>query len=244
VSDEIEKGDDEDEKKKVCRNRNVGQPGLGRRHLESQDMIDKNQITEDALDAVKENADGSQYVRVYLHYGDGKYEVRPHFFSNHQWDDIDQSGQHQLCAFEQFDLLSVTDCGEGEGVHNECECEPESYFDTGFGEDFLNNIKTEIETSLATFSEDEESTTTTSIRKLEEIGALSSNGSGYTHKEVLFAAAALAYKNNPAITNDELYSLLYDESDMAMAVTLNEINADAQDWQEFCADAENYSTCF
>lgn len=118
--------------------------------------MDRDEIIDEALDVVKDNADGSQYVRVYLHFNNDKteFEVKPHFFSNSQWDDIDQEGQFQLCAFEQSDLLDLCDCGKGEGVHdNECGCEPESFFDTGYGEDWIANIKDEIETNLTAFVE-------------------------------------------------------------------------------------------
>lgn len=85
--------------------------------------------------------------------------------------------------------------------------------------------------------------TTTNIRDLEEMNALNNSQNGYTHKEVLFAAAAVAYQRKPDITPLGLYSLLYDESDTAMAVELNAINSDESDWAEFCSDAENFADC-
>lgn len=104
---------------------------------------------DEALDVVKSNADGSQYVRVFLH-DDGT--ISPHFFSSHQWNDIDQSGQIELCSFEQSDLLENVDCGKGDGVHDEeCGCEPESFFDTMRGEDWLNDMREEIEQELLKF---------------------------------------------------------------------------------------------
>jgi hypothetical protein len=85
--------------------------------------------------------------------------------------------------------------------------------------------------------------TTTSIKELEKKGALSSQ-SGYSHKEVLFAAAALAMQNKPDLTSEGLYDLLWDESDTAMAIALNDIHSDEAEWEEFYADAESFSSCF
>lgn len=90
----------------------------------------------------------------------------------------------------------------------------------------------------------EEHPTTTSIRKLQRVGALGEHSHGYTHRDVLFAAAALALRSKPSLTPGGLYDLLFEESDMSMAAALNEINADESDWREFYADAENAASTF
>ncbi len=114
-------------------------------------------LVDEVKDVIKQNAQGLQYVRVFLH-DDGT--IAPHFFSSHQWNDIDQQGQIELCSFEQEDILDQMICedvdsqdaGDG-GVHAEnCKCDPADWFDYGNqGEGWLNDKLEEAESSLLSF---------------------------------------------------------------------------------------------
>jgi hypothetical protein len=50
-------------------------------------------------------------------------------------------------------LLDAGDCGQGEGVHEDCGCEPQQWFDSNQGEDWLKDKEEEIETALNGFDE-------------------------------------------------------------------------------------------
>lgn len=67
--------------------------------------------------------------------------------------------------------------------------------------------------------------TTTNIRTLREAGYLEVGQSSCTHQQVLDAAARMAMdSDDPPTTVENLYSLLWDECDMALAVSLNDMD--------------------
>lgn len=74
---------------------------------------------------------------------------------------------------------------------------------------------------------------TTSIRELKEAGYLSEGQYSFTHQQILDAAARQAVDAGEAQSEGSLYTLLYDECDMAMAITLNEM-----DLSEYFDDTE------
>ena len=86
-----------------------------------------NSILDEAYDLVKENAVGTEFVRINM-YEDSIKELKEkgetelqicgaHFFSSHQWDDIDKDNQVEIFNFEQ-DLMEWV---EGEGEWTDCD---------------------------------------------------------------------------------------------------------------------------
>jgi hypothetical protein len=97
-------------------------------------------IVYEAMNLVKENAEGLEFVRINL-YEDAKNEIIEkgeteleicgvHFFSNSQWDDIKKENQIEIANFEQDEMNWV----EGDGT----------WKDTQRGEDWLKLMEETI----------------------------------------------------------------------------------------------------
>jgi hypothetical protein len=79
-------------------------------------------------------------------------------------------------------------------------------------------------------------TTTTSIRILQnEHNLLQSNYNTFTNEQIINAAAIVAYRNGCKDVKS-LYDAIYDECDMSLAATLNEM-----DKEELLSYAETHS---
>jgi hypothetical protein len=72
-----------------------------------------NEIFDEATSIIRDEAKGYEYVRIYVHLskiddflnGENVEICAPHYFTNFQSDDIDQSDQFQIFSFQQMPEL-------------------------------------------------------------------------------------------------------------------------------------------